>query len=94
MNITCENPKHATLQVLGQCIELEDVYNSKIEHIAGVENTGTDGLSPQEMLDNIPSKLVDKIAIANLDCVEYTDFPLLPSLIKSEQNKVDKQKTL
>ncbi len=44
MNITRAEMQHANLWVLRQLNALDQVYQAKLEHIAGTSNTGADAL--------------------------------------------------
>lgn len=73
--ITCANTKHTNLRMLWQWIEFDDAYSAKIEHITGVNNTGTDSLSCLKILEVFLQKLRDKVfTIHNLDHDENKDF--------------------
>ena len=86
MKITHTETQHANLCVLCQLIALNQVYQAKLEHIAGTSNTGADGLSKLDMCDSIPNTLVQEVYTINeLDHEDNIDFPL--SLEKSDKNK-------
>ena len=78
MNITRAETQHANLRVLRQLITLDQVYQAKLEHIAGTSNTGADGLSRLHIMrDTILDTLVQEVyAINELDRTDNLDFPL------------------
>lgn len=87
INITHEETQHANLRVLWQLIALDQVYQAKLEHIAGASNTGTDGHSRLHMRDLIPDTLVQKFyAINELECTNNLDFPLSIEKIREERD--------
>ena len=88
MNITRAETKHTSLCILPQQITLDREYGAKFEHIASERNTGTNGLSCLAMIDKIPpSLLMEVYAINELDRDNNPEFPILMTLIKSEQEK-------
>ena len=87
-NITNAKTKYTNLQILRQCITLDQDYGAKFEHFAGELNTGADGLSRLQMTDDVPQNLLHEIySINKLDHDSNIDFPLAMHLVKKEQLK-------
>ena len=53
-NITNIDTKHTNLRILRQRLTLDQDYGAKFEHLAGELNTGADGLSRLQILDDVP----------------------------------------
>ena len=67
---------------------LDQVYQAKFKHIAGIDNAGADGLSRLHMRESIPDPLLQEIyAIDELDREANTDFPLDMTMIREKQDQ-------
>ena len=87
MYITHEETQHANLHVLCQQIAVDQVYQAKLEQIAGTLNPGADGLSRLGLCDSIPDTLVQEVYTINeLDFMNNLDFLLSIEKIRKEQD--------
>lgn len=84
-NITSAETQYVNLHFLRKFNVLDQVYQAKLEYIAGTSNTGADGLSRFHMQDSILYTLVQEFyAINELDRTSNHDFPLSMDTIREE----------
>lgn len=70
---------------------MDQEYGATFEHWAGELNPGADGLSRLEMSKEVPQSTISEVyAIDELDHDINVNFPLAMTVIKAEQDKVEK----
>ena len=71
-------------------VEFDQEYGVTIKHLPGVDNTGADGLSRHEILDNVPSNMNKLICEVNaLDRSTNEVYPVSIQAIQEAQESGD-----
>ena len=88
LNNTFDFSKAPNLRTTRQLIELDQEFHVKRKHIAGVDNTGADGLSRHKIITEVPKDVKMKLYKCNsLDRGTNEMFPVDMRFIKKCQEE-------
>ena len=95
MNNTFDCSKAPNLRITRQLIQLDQEFHVKWKHIAGIDNTGADGLSRHETIAEVPKDVKMKLYECNsLDRETNEVFPVDMKYIQKHQEEDPKLRSL